>query len=367
MRQLSSTTGSLLLVLLITILSLTLPARSEAASFIVNSSSDTDDGSCSVAHCSLREAINAANANPGIDTISFNFGGTITLATTLPQITDTAGLTISAQPRRLTISGNQAVQILSVASGAPLTLQGLALVQGYATGNGGAINNSGPLTVDQCSFSDNQAAFGGAIYSFSWGAQWSVTRSTFYRNTATGLGGAIYNGTAIATIINSTFTGNTAPNGAVLVNGSGWSSDIYYSTIAGNSSSGGGSIFNSSGLLTLYGTIVANDTAGTNCAGVIQNGGGNLDSASSCGWGTGKGSLSNTNPLLRSLADNGGSTNTLALNPSSPAIDAGDVTSCPATDQRGITRPFGSVCDIGAVEYAGETWPLPFINFLLDK
>ena len=57
-----------------------------------------------------------------------------------------------------------------------------------------------------------------------------------------------------------------------------------------------------------------------------------------------------SDPLLGPLSDNGGSTWTHALLPGSPALDAGDDLACPATDQRGVTRPQGSHCDIGAFE-----------------
>lgn len=46
-------------------------AYSDATTFTVNSNADTDDGVCNAAHCTLREAINAANSNPGTDTIAF--------------------------------------------------------------------------------------------------------------------------------------------------------------------------------------------------------------------------------------------------------------------------------------------------------
>jgi hypothetical protein len=58
--------------------------------------------------------------------------------------------------------------------------------------------------------------------------------------------------------------------------------------------------------------------------------------------------------LLGPLADNGGPTQTHALLPSSPAIDAGDNNGCPPTDQRGVARPSGLACDIGAYEVEGE-------------
>jgi hypothetical protein len=58
--------------------------------------------------------------------------------------------------------------------------------------------------------------------------------------------------------------------------------------------------------------------------------------------------LRNTNPLLRKLADYGGQTNTMALKGHSPAVDAGS--RCDSTDQRGLKRPQGRRCDIGAFE-----------------
>jgi hypothetical protein len=57
-----------------------------------------------------------------------------------------------------------------------------------------------------------------------------------------------------------------------------------------------------------------------------------------------------TAPLLDSLADNGGPTLTHALLAGSPAIDAGDDAVCPETDQRGVSRPQGAACDVGAYE-----------------
>ena len=55
-------------------------------------------------------------------------------------------------------------------------------------------------------------------------------------------------------------------------------------------------------------------------------------------------------PELGPLADNGGPTQTQALLPGSPAIDSADDSACPATDQRGVSRPQGASCDVGAYE-----------------
>ncbi len=71
---------------------LALPAPAEAATFSVNAADDVDDGACDARHCSLREAILAANRNPGEDTIAFSLPGDpphfIVLTDVLPDLTD---------------------------------------------------------------------------------------------------------------------------------------------------------------------------------------------------------------------------------------------------------------------------------------
>jgi hypothetical protein len=95
-------------------------------------------------------------------------------------------------------------------------------------------------------------------------------------------------------------------------------------------------------------TILAGNSP-SNCSGTIADAGHNLSSDNSCVF-TGAGSLNNTDPMLGPLADNGGPTLTLALLPGSPAIDAGDDSAAPPTDQRGVARPVGAASDIGAYE-----------------
>ena len=88
--------------------------------------------------------------------------------------------------------------------------------------------------------------------------------------------------------------------------------------------------------ITLTNTIVANNGY-SDCSGTITSAGYNLDGGNSCGF-TATGDLQNTDPLLGPLADNGGPTQTHALLIDSPAIDAGDDSACPSTDQRGFPR-----------------------------
>jgi VCBS repeat-containing protein len=106
--------------------------------------------------------------------------------------------------------------------------------------------------------------------------------------------------------------------------------------------------------MMLKNTLVAyNGTLG-DCFGPISSAGYNLEynlppNGNTCSL-TATGDLTGTNPMLGVFQNNGGKTYTYALLPSSPAINAGTNTGCPATDQRGVTRPRGPSCDIGAYE-----------------
>ena len=133
-----------------------------AAPYTVTSLSDNGGGT-------LRQAIDDANANPGADTITFDpsvSGGTITLLTTLPAISD--DLTIDGTGQSVIISGGGLVRILSVNSPKTLTLSALTIANGKvgSTDDGGGvlISNSGVLIVGNCTFSNNSAGSrGGAI------------------------------------------------------------------------------------------------------------------------------------------------------------------------------------------------------------
>lgn len=224
---------------------------------------------------------------------------------------------------------------------------------------GGGIYSTGTLTVTDSTFSGNTApsqfGSGAAIFTNDAGSVTFISSSAFITNTASGYtsvegGGAIFN-YATAKIINSTFAGNSTPTygGGI----STWGpTDITNSTLSGNSAGGGGGISASGGFTTtLQNTIVANSPAGGNCLGAtIANGGNNIEDGSTCGWGSTSGSMSNTNPKLALLANNGGATLTFALQAGSPAINMANVLNCPAVDQRGVYRLANGKCDIGAFE-----------------
>ncbi len=158
-----------------------------AATLTVNTLSDADDANDSV--CSLREAITAANTDAnyqdctgtgyGNDTIHFSISGTILLSSTLPAVTDPAGLTIDGTGQTITVSGNHAVRVMRVNGGAQLTLEHLTVADGSGGSGGGiSINNTGTLTVSHSTFSGNSASTsGGGIYND--GGTLAITHSTF--------------------------------------------------------------------------------------------------------------------------------------------------------------------------------------------
>lgn len=230
-------------------------------------------------------------------------------------------------------------------SGGATNITNSTFSNNHATAAGGIYNAVGTLNLINSTFSGNSATIGGGI--FSQGSL-TVIGSTFSGNSASNTGGGIYNsGGGTLNVTNSTLYANTANIQGGGIN-SGATSNITNSTLFSNTAgtSGGGIQINSP--TTLRNTIVANSTNG-NCSSSAIDGGNNLESANDCGL-TASSSITNTNPALGPLANNGGATLTMALLAGSFAIDKGNDATCPATDQRGVTRPIGAHCDIGAFE-----------------
>jgi hypothetical protein len=156
-------------------------------------------------------------------------------------------------------------------------------------------------------------------------------------------------------VVNTTSTNNSAELGGGGIFNSGRLT-VINSTFSENNALRGGGIFISDGTATLRNTVVAYSPSGGNCAGAITDGGYNIDSGTSCGFSEQQNSLPSTNPLLADQpAFNGGPTRTIALREDSPAINAipEATNGCGTevqTDQRGVMRPQGEGCDIGAFE-----------------
>ena len=111
-------------------------------------------------------------------------------------------------------------------------------------------------------------------------------------------------------------------------------------TLDGN---GQGIAVASGGSATVFGTIIANSGTASCSAPVTTDNGYNLDHKSGetdpCGFSTAAHDVVETNPQLGPLQNNGGGTDTEAILAGSPAHDVIPAASCPATDQRGVSRP----------------------------
>ncbi len=280
------------------------------------------------------------NCGPNPVTITVTSTKTIALNTTI----DGGGL--------ITISGGNSVRVFS--TGVNFIVQNLTIANGYSdstgVGGGGILNDGGTLTVTNSAISDNwgySGSGGGGILSYF--GTLTVTNSTFSGNRAgTGGGGIIIFGGTL-TVTNSTFSGNRG-------DGDIWNC---VSTVTVTNSTLG------DGIVSYGSTLLTNTIIVGYCDGAITDGGHNIDDGTTCGF-TGTGcattsgtSFCNTNPVLdpTGLQNNGGPTQTIALQPGSPAINAGDESVCAAPpvnslDQRGFVRPGTGAtnCSIGAYE-----------------
>lgn len=359
------------------LMSLAPAANSSArAGFTVDTTIDSvdispGDGECASTDggCSLRAAVMETNALAGANEITLPAGlyrltiaeyGILQDSSPFGDLDVTDDLTITGDGAWVTEIDQRANEsrILETTAHTVVRVSGVTIRGGNTIGypgapdaSGGGILNGGTLTLDGVSVIGNSAgrsARGGGIYS---NGPLTVVNSTISGNYA------VYDGTGIdagsVTIINSTISGNFEEFGGAGV----WagSATLRNATVAGNK---GLNLFIGSGTLTVVNTIIAAAPAGQNCylsgygAGPIVSLGHNIDSDGSCGLSE-PGDLSGGDPQILPLGANGGQTLTHALSPTSPAIDAGDSAQCPETDQRGVPRPVGAVCDIGAFEYGG--------------
>jgi CSLREA domain-containing protein len=175
---------------------------------------------------------------------------------------------------------------------------------------------------------------------------------------AAGAGGAVFAYqpiTAQHTTITSNGLGTSKPGGVGtggVRGGSGaGGTDGTGTNGASAVSAQGSAIARTSQTSTLRASIVAGNSSPACTAGV--EGDANISFGDPTCPGT------NADPLLGPLGDNGGFTFTQRPGDGSPAIDNAPVQGCPATDQRGVVRPFGAACDIGAYERAA---PIPLIT-----
>jgi Ca2+-binding RTX toxin-like protein len=155
---------------------------------------------------------------------------------------------------------------------------------------------------------------------------------------------------ANVSVRSSTIAGNTATATTGLATGGN-----LYRTIASDGTQPGSLVLSDS--IVSGGSVSGPGVStGPNCspAAVSGESGRNIDSGTSCGFAAS--SLSATEPLLGLLGDHGGPTDVALPTAFSPAVNAA-LAACPAADQRGVARPQGGACDIGAVERVPDEAP----------
>ena len=370
----------------------------EAHNLEVNLTADADDGACRAIGtgngCTLREAINAANAETGAELIVFSAAltssgpATINLASPLPNIADDVTLT-GPGASQLTVRRNSGgfLRIFNVTATGIVSFSGLTIADGVADLSGGGIQNfsTGTVSVIACTLSGNSVpnGFGGGIFnkstgtvnvtgstlsgnsapnasggaiSNSSGGTVSVINSTITANQASTAGGGLDTDTGTLNVINSTLSGNsvTFGSGGGIVSGTG-TVNITNSTLRGNSAvNGGGVAKNINGTVNARNTIIAGNSASSNgpdISGNFTSRGNNLIGKSDGGSGFTDGFNNDEvgtvalplDPLLGSLQNNGGPTQTHALLAGSIAIDAGN--NCVLTDTCSPSQGFSLATD----------------------
>jgi CSLREA domain-containing protein len=263
----------------------------------------------------------------------------------------------------------------------PVVVLNSDLSHNHAGYYGGAVGNYGTLAIFTTTLEANSAGVrGGGVYNYE-GGQLDIEQSTLSGNSAQSGGGIyseffIHNNAALA-LTNSTLSRNTASQNGGGIYAVGGQIKLFSATIADNhvevptgtlyDGLGGGVYITATAVVTAQNTLIADNThrfqtlspVPDDCFGTVQSLGFNLiETTTHCIIsGNPIGNLTGQDPMLGTLRDNGGSTQTQAPLPGSPAIDAGqdpictdDTGSALTTDQRGFPRMVGARCDIGALE-----------------
>ena len=376
---------------------------SRAATLVVTTTADSGAGS-------LRAAIQTANNDGAGDVITFDptvFAARQTIALTNGILFLSVGMTIQGPAAGVILDGSAVPAsagqpalaaesdtdttflsnlILQNNGGGGLVSRGgtetltNCTVQGNTSENGGGLSNNGTMNLVNCTVANNTASqAGGGIFSYGvltltgctvsgnvshnygaggieGGTQTTLTDCTVANNvSATDGGGGIESNRGILTVTNCTFTGNQSTTFDGVYGGGGaialllgttvLTNDIFY----GDSSpqGGGDEIFFNAGQGGGSVTVTHCDIGPS--YGIVTSGGGNISA----------------DPHFGPLQNNGGPTQTMALLPGSPCIDAGTSIGAPATDQRGAARV--GPTDIGAYEYAGTFSPFGHTHLLWNN
>ena len=342
-----------------------------AATFTVDTTADgapqsTDCTTPVAGSCSLRDAVAAASASAGPHTISLAAGATYQLS--YCDATTGRALRVNVGGSSLTIEGNGATieqtcpqsldngEIIMVNDGA-ITVRDVTLTGADSTDGVGGIqagNDNASVTADHVTITGNSASFQPGI---GTAGALTVIDSTIAGNTSTAPNDpavSTFNDTML--IVNSTIADNV---GGGIHSGVAGGATLVYSTISGNSAATDANVDVPAARFTSFGSVVTDPQGGgVNCGSAGTSDGYNYESGGdTCGFSAATDVADGASPQLGALADNGGPTQTELPAPTSPLLDRIPAANCqdaPAagvtTDQRGITRPQGTGCDVGAVE-----------------
>jgi len=302
----------------------------------------------STCYASIQSAINAAGSGNTIDIGVGTYAEHLSISTNLTLQGATAGSSI--------VDGSASGSVLTVGTGATVTIVDVTLRNG-SNSFGGGIDNNGTLTLNNDTISGNQASDGG---------------------------GGIYNAGGSITLNNDTLSGNSASTGGGLENDSSGVLKLTNVTISKNTAANGSGVYLNSGKSTIVNTILAGNTTGSSAgcgSGFFIDFGHNVldtnpnaGSCSSSSLGNGSNDQEVANPLVNALASNGGPTQTMSLQSGSAAISNGLASTCENLpggdrDQRGDPRASRSrnACDIGAFDNGGSPTAGRLVAFTVTR
>lgn len=235
---------------------------------------------------------------------------------------------------------------------------------GGTGGNGAGIVSSGSVLKEASLQATNDTIEGNVAGNGANGGNPGSGANDIFEDGKAGNGGNGGYGGGLVNLLRSTaqLVDLTIAENSSGTAGDGGSASASFPAGSDGSDGHGGGIYASSSSPTVRNTILYENQTGGNCRGTITDGAHNLvfpasqlsgvitDPCNLSGFSTG-------DPKLAALADNGGATQTMRLQPGSAAIDQVPAlgAGCPATDQRGVARPGGAACDIGAYEVAPPT------------
>jgi hypothetical protein len=323
---------------------------------------DFDPG-CTADHCTLREAVIAANAATDLDRILLSAGVyALTIVGTNEDLAadgdldveeDSEIIGVGAGITVLDANGLGEAAVAAQASGLDFTLRGVTIRNSDVNA---LVLGTGTHTIEDCEFRDNGATSSDSGIRTSISSIVTLRRVTIAGNPGRGM--TTTQGTT--TIENSTFSGN---GGRDLVVNSAVQFTCSHCTVADSADSDFEVLINDS-VAQFSNSIIAGDCGYLN-AGSIDSLGGNVESPSqTCDFDEATDLSSEPSAGLQALGDYGGQTRTMDLDADSPALGNGFGLTCLSSDQRGVARPTSAhaACDAGAVERIASPVATPIFH-----